>query len=123
MKKYIKFILIVLFANQGYSQIDEIRVNLLRAKNQTIEMDKNYKLNVQIYPELPRFGEFRLLDINNKVIYSDFYSDVDFIIIDFNELAKKIKKGKYLLQFKAVSENSEVDSENAEEEIITLKLK
>jgi hypothetical protein len=119
MKKYLKIILLLLFANQGFSQIDEIRVNLLRAKNQTIEINRNYKLNVQIYPELPRNGNFAIIDDKNRTVYQDEYIEADFVIIDFKWFAQKIKNGKYLLRFRTESE----DSENIEEEIITLKLK
>lgn len=119
MKKYLKIILLLLFANQGFSQIDEIRVNLLRAKNQTIEINRNYKLNVQIYPELPRNGNFAIIDDKNRTVYQDEYIEADFVIIDFKWFAQKIKNGKYLLRFRTESD----DSENVEEEIITLKLK
>lgn len=119
MKKYLKIILLLLFANHGFSQIDEIRVNLLRAKNQTIEINRNYKLNVQVYPELPRNGNFAIIDDKNKTVYQDEYIEADFVIIDFKWFAQKIKNGKYLLRFRTESE----DSENVEEEIITLKLK
>lgn len=119
MKKYLKIILLLLFVNQGFSQIDEIRVNLLRAKNQTIEINRNYKLNVQIYPELPRNGNFAIINEKNKTVYQDEYIEADFVIIDFKWFAQKIKNGKYLLRFRTESE----DSENVEEEIITLKLK
>lgn len=119
MKKYFKIILLLLFANHGFSQIDEIRVNLLRAKNQTIQINRNYKLNVQIYPELPRNGNFAIIDDKNRTVYQDEYIEADFVIIDFKWFAQKIKNGKYLLRFRTESE----DSENVEEEIITLKLK
>ncbi len=119
MKKYLKIILFLLFANQSFSQIDEIRVNLLRAKNQTIEINRNYKLNVQIYPELPRNGNFAIIDDKNRTVYQDEYIEADFVIIDFKWFAQKIKNGKYLMRFRTESE----DSENVEEEIITLKLK
>lgn len=119
MKKYLKIILLLLFANQGFSQIDEIRINLLRAKNQTIEINRNYKLNVQIYPELPRNGNFAIIDDKNRTVYQDEYIEADFVIIDFKWFAQKIKNGKYLLKFRTESD----DSENIEEEIITLKLK
>ena len=118
MKKYLKIILFLLFANQSFSQIDEIRVNLLRAKNQTIEINRNYKLNVQIYPELPRNGNFAIIDDKNRTVYQDEYIEADFVIIDFKWFAQKIKNGKYLMRFRTESE----DSENVEEEIITLDI-
>lgn len=119
MKKYLKIILLLLCSNYSFSQIDEIWVNLLKAKNQTIEINRNYKLNVIIYPELPRNGIYEIIDNKNRTVYYDNYIEQDYVTIDFNGFEKKIKNGKYLLRFRS----EDVDSDDVEEEIITLKLK
>jgi hypothetical protein len=119
MKKYIKFILIILFVNQAFSQVDEVKINLLRAKNQTIEINKEHKLNILIYPELSRNGEYRIFDKKNRIKYVEAYNNVDFIIIDFERIRKKLPKGTYIVKFISEAENPE----DSEVEKITIKLK
>ena len=121
MKKYFKIILLLLLTNQGFSQIDEIRVNLLRAKNQTIEINKEHKLSVLIYPELPRTGEYIVLDKKNRIIHTESYQDVDYVIINFKQICPRAPNGKYTLKFKTTYDYENYD--NNEEEIIFLKLK
>jgi len=121
MIKNISIILLLLIANKIKSQIGEIKLDLLKAKNQTIKVDLNYKLNVQIYPEMPRFGEYKIINKKNKIIHSDIYTDVDFIVIDFKEFSRFMKSGKYKLMFKSMDRFE--DENNQEVEIISLKFK
>lgn len=123
MIKYINIVLLLLIVNKVKSQIGETKLDLLKAKNQTIKVNLNYKLNVQIYPEMPRFGEYKLINKNNKTIYSDIYANVDFIVIDFKEFAKKMKSGKYKLIFTSLDETLDAVENKQEVEIINLKFK
>ena len=84
-----------------FSQEKKVDINLNNGKSNCIVVTAKTTISVLIYPELSRNGMCRILNKKKQEIYTDEYKNVDVVNIDLSTTELLLKKGIYILEFTA----------------------
>jgi hypothetical protein len=108
MAKLLIFLSLLFTVNTCFSQIDTFYLDLNKDNtNRIYNLCPDVTLNILLYPEISRHGEYELLNKKGTVLYSEKYSNVDYVLINFSQKDQSIPNGKYKLKF--ISDEGEIE--------------
>ena len=107
MKKILFTILGICITSFVFSQEKKVEINLNEKISKCIIVTPKTTISVLIYPELSRNGLYRILNKKKQEIYTDEYKNVDVVNIDLSTTEVLLKKGIYILEFTADTDEIE----------------